>query len=164
MIRFLRLVWNQSRLPSKTRLKATAKLISPTMVQLTLKRKMTWCPGQSAILTVPGVSSFPFEAHPFTIASIPQDNDADLTKAISRSENSSQEGDAKVSRDEGNELVFFVKTKEGFTRRLRDLASYGSSDNGIPLPVYVDGPYGSPPDLNAFRTVILIAGGVLFVT
>ena len=91
---------------------------------------------------MPGVSIVPFEAHSFTIASIPQD-EADKDKASL------------------NELVFYVGTKRGFTRRLRDLVQCGSGDKGIPLSVYIDGPYGSPPDLNAFRTVILIGGRVV---
>ena len=95
---------------------------------------------------MPGVSTIPFEAHPFTIASIPQD----------------EEDKNNASFNDGNELVFFVGTQGGFTRRLRDLVGCGSGDKGIPLSVYVDGPYGSPPDLNAFKTVILIAGGIVY--
>lgn len=113
---------------------ATAEIISPNMIRLTMERKMTWRPGQSAFLTVPSVAHIPFEAHPFTMACISENQDL-------------------------NQLVFLVGARGGFTKRLRDYVRCNSHETGMAfLPVYVDGPYGSPPDPNAFEHVLLISG------
>jgi ferric-chelate reductase len=105
---------------------------------------------------MPGVSRVPFEAHPFTIASIPRHGS--FMKANSPASSEEKVGEESATKG-GNELVFFIKVKEGFTKRLREAVERKDGDEGrMPLSVYVDGPYGSPPDVNAFDSVILIAG------
>jgi len=149
-LRTLRTIWNnQLYCPTSTSIDATAELISPTMVRLILNRKMTWRAGQNAYITIPGISRIPFEAHPFTIASIPSTCPMSSTDAGSKED----VGGGKTKTE--NELVFLIRARQGFTKCLRDAADH---ECRVPLSVYVDGPYGSPPDVNAFETVILIAG------
>jgi len=76
----------------------------------------------------------PFEAHPFTISSIPEDG-----------------GDTKEC-----DVVFLIRGRSGFTQRLRE---HAASDSGSRVPAFLDGPYGCPPDLRPFTTCVLIAGG-----
>ncbi|KAF8665715.1 hypothetical protein AX16_000165 [Volvariella volvacea WC 439] len=112
---------------------AKAELLSEDTVRLTFLRRFNWRPGQHAYLTIPSISTIPTEAHPFTIASIPE-----------------RDGNEDAS------IVFLIRRRSGFTGRLRDyVAQHGSCS----LPAYIDGPYGCPPDLKAFSTCILIAGG-----
>ena len=98
---------------------------------------------------MPGVSTIPFEAHPFTIASV------DTTREETPS-------DVTWTNKEGlddteplwKELLFFINVHGGFTKRLRDAAEKGGK-----LKVFVDGPYGKSPDLTDYDTSVLIAGG-----
>ncbi|GJE84448.1 ferric reductase family protein [Phanerochaete sordida] len=133
-----RLVWNNRFGLSKQKhhCTATAELISADTVRLTLRRCFKWKPGQHAYVILPTVSSLPTEAHPFTIASIPESLDAP---------------DESKERD----VVFLIRAREGFTGRLRELAVNGATT----VPALVDGPYGCPPDLTRFSTSILVAGG-----
>ncbi|KAG1727437.1 ferric reductase NAD binding domain-containing protein, partial [Suillus lakei] len=52
------------------------------------------------------------------------------------------------------ELVFFINVRQGFTARLKDAAS--TSDK---VKIFVDGPYGSSPNLGSYDTSVLVAGG-----
>jgi ferric-chelate reductase len=78
------------------------------------------------------------EAHPFSIASLPLPKNNEDTQA----------------KDEVDELVFIVRARGGMTRRLQELALEGKPK----VPVYLDGPYGNPPDLSPYVTSVLIAG------
>ncbi|KAF7980574.1 hypothetical protein HWV62_37747 [Athelia sp. TMB] len=125
---------HQHHIPSAA---ASARLepVSPSLVRLTLPRPRLfhWAAGQSVFLTVPGLSKFSHEAHPFTIASVEGDGTQD-------------------------ELVFFIDVRSGFTKRL---ATHALSNKDAPMSakVYVDGPYGSVPDMRSFDVCILLAGG-----
>lgn len=103
---------------------------------------------------MPGVSYLPFEAHPFTIATIHQSRSLRYVPSAGSSEEKISEEGVTI---DGNDLVFLIRVKEGFTKRLRKVADQGARS----LSVYVDGPYGSPPDMNSFETVILVAGTLL---
>lgn len=98
---------------------------------------------------MPGVSLFPFESHPFTIAN------ADVRGAHGRktSEDSEVEALGGEVEGKGKELVFLVNAKQGFTRRLWHMARRRES-----LMVFVDGPYGMPPRIEGYNTVVFIAG------
>ncbi|THH02456.1 hypothetical protein EW026_g465 [Hermanssonia centrifuga] len=139
VLRATRLLWNNRVGISKDAASslATVELLSSDTVRLTLRRRFNWKPGQHAYIILPTVSDLPSEAHPFTIASIPNPLDGSQ---------GAQEKD----------VVFLIRGRTGFTGRLRDHAN----DNGIcTVPAYVDGPYGCPPDLTKYTTCILIAGG-----
>ncbi|KAH7105459.1 ferric reductase NAD binding domain-containing protein [Auriculariales sp. MPI-PUGE-AT-0066] len=116
---------------------ARVELAADHTVRLTVSRRMSWKAGQHAYIVVPSVSTFPFEAHPFTISSI----SASLGESALPSE---------------KDLVFLVHGEDGFTKRLRE---YVTAKGVCSVPVYVDGPYGMPPSLETFDTVILVAGG-----
>lgn len=100
-------------------------------------RHLTWKAGQHVYLVLPGVSNIPFESHPFTIANVPH-----------RKENGEPLGGA-------SDLVFYIRAMDGFTRKLYD---YAHAHQGKTVVALVDGPYGRPPPINTFNTVVLIAG------
>jgi len=132
-------------------LEATPELLGTAFVRLTVHRPphMHWKPGQTAYLIIPSVSRLPFEAHPFTIASI--DDSAYPEAALPG-------GEEKARLDRRGvywkELVFFINVREGFTQRLARAAEQGRK-----VSVLVDAAYGDSPDLRGDDTVILVAGG-----
>ncbi|PVF96481.1 hypothetical protein CPB86DRAFT_507131 [Serendipita vermifera] len=116
---------------------AIVETISRDSIKLVLpNRKITWKAGQHVFLILPGVSTVPFEAHPFTIANIP-DRDAN-------------------GRSKPTDLVFYIRAMDGFTRKLHD---YAALHHGEKVMALADGPYGRPPPVNTFSTVVLVAGG-----
>ncbi|KZO98142.1 hypothetical protein CALVIDRAFT_512747 [Calocera viscosa TUFC12733] len=119
--------------------RAHVQALSDCTLRVTLQRRMRWRAGQHAYLLLPFVSRLPWEAHPFTVASL-------------RSPSASGAGGGG-----GNELVFLVRARDGFTRRLmaRALKEGGECD----VTALVDGAYGAPPRLEEYQTVVLIAGG-----
>jgi predicted ferric reductase len=100
---------------------------------------------------MPGVSTIPFEAHPFTIASL--DKARDETQGDNTPIIEEKEALAEV-QPHWKELVFFINVHRGFTRRLRDVANKCGK-----AKVFLDGPYGNSPDLAGYDTSVLIAGG-----
>lgn len=77
----------------------------------------------------------PIESHPFTIATI--------------------------SDDEGNtskkEMMFVIRARDGFTRRVKEYAML--QGGSCRLPVFMHGPYGAAPDITPYSTCVFIAGG-----
>ncbi|KAH7925260.1 hypothetical protein BV22DRAFT_1011594 [Leucogyrophana mollusca] len=140
---------------------ATTELLSEHVVRLRLRRPphFHWAPGQTAYLIMPSVSRLPFEAHPFTIASL----DSSLFASVptgAKAESNEQLSDKHHPEDLGpsspfwKELVFLINVREGFTKRLQEVAA----TNGK-VKVFVDGPYGPSPNLGSYDTSVLIAGG-----
>lgn len=108
----------------------TAELLEGEVVRLTVRRPLfKFSPGQHAFITMPGVARARYEQHPFTIANIPNPR---------------------------GDVVFLVKGQTGFTRRLIDRLEHDVDDQ---LNCYLEGPYGTPHDLNHFGSAVLIAGG-----
>ncbi|KAL0959531.1 hypothetical protein HGRIS_011244 [Hohenbuehelia grisea] len=146
------------------RLDATVEVLSPHFLRLKVKRPnfFHWRPGQSAYLTMPEVSTLPFEAHPFTIATIDAPTvSASNGSATPPSPTDTEEKNVGQSAPEqateagsGKELVFLVRVRHGFTQRLLKEATDEHT-----FKVLVDGPYSSPPWLRGYDSVILIAGG-----
>lgn len=97
---------------------------------------MSWKAGQNAYITIPKISIMPFEAHPFTIATIPT-----------------------TEKNVPNELVFLIKVRNGFTKRLYQAISE-ARDRGeeFRFNAFIDGPYGSPPDLDSFSNIVVLTG------
>lgn len=96
---------------------------------------LTWKAGQHAYITIPCASPFPFEAHPFTIASADLPSDA----------------------GNGKTLKFIIRRRNGFTRRLYEYVSQHEQPECW-VPIYFDGPYGSPPEVHPYENVVLLAG------
>lgn len=124
-------------------MECTTRLLSPHLVRLSVPRPrgFHWKAGQSAYLILPHVSTLPWEAHPFTIASYD----------VPRVAPSDQE---KGPIQDADELMFLINVRGGFTKKLGAVAKDGGK-----VKVLVDGPYGLTPDLKPFGTVALIAGG-----
>jgi len=120
------------RNPSST---ATVEVLSSDTMQISLHRTMTWKAGQHAYLIMPTISYLVWEAHPFTISSVPNTD----------------------GRRE-NDLVFIVRARDGFTKRLLShIQKEGKRKSTVECAV--EGPYGCPPSLGHFSTAVLIAGG-----
>ncbi len=121
---------------SKKELDAVIEVISPRLVRVSLHRSryFHWRPGQNVYLSIPSISTLPFESHPFTISTI--DNDSGTL------------GD--------NTLVFLFRVQRGFTQKILKEASPDRT-----YRVLINGPYGSPPVLIGYQTIMLIAGSSL---
>ncbi|KZT06675.1 iron reductase [Laetiporus sulphureus 93-53] len=148
-IRFMRMVvfnhlyfsWSKKR----AHFDAQVELLSPNFIRVRIARPLHfhWKAGQTAYLTMPSVSFFPTESHPFTIASVETQEAAPITEKQLK-------GDAPYWR----ELVFLINVRDGFTKRLKKRA-----ENSGKAMALVDGPYGFTPDLDNDDTVVLVAGG-----
>lgn len=170
-LRLFRIVWfnNHFYAGSKANdgLSASAELLSPQFVRLRVRRPphLKWTPGQAAFLIAPGVSRIPLEAHPFTIASV--DSRYGLAgagksgrMAMYLSDDASDSRSVLALGEETagvlpcwEELEFFINVRDGFTKRLAEVARRGED-----VRVWVDGPYGFSPNLKADDTVVLVAG------
>ncbi|KAG2359762.1 ferric reductase NAD binding domain-containing protein [Suillus spraguei] len=163
-IRVIRLVvFNHSYFGFKSgsgTMDATTELLSKDVVRLRLRRPphFHWSPGQTAYLIMPSVSTLPFEAHPFTIASF--DSSGLLSAAKTEDKSGSVENyETQVLGSNANtpfwkELVFLVNVHGGFTKRLKEVAAAKGE-----VKVFVDGPYGPSPDLDSYDTSVFVAGG-----
>ncbi|THH33845.1 hypothetical protein EUX98_g258 [Antrodiella citrinella] len=135
-----------------------AELLSGSTVRLKLVTAgyIVWAPGQHFLLNIPAICRF--TSHPFTCASVCDEG--------SRS-------------DSGREIVFYIRAKKGWTKRLRDtvtsLLAHGRKqppgetlplnaklpEHGILMHAMVDGPFGSSAGTNwgAYSSVLIVAGG-----
>ncbi|KAH9950834.1 iron reductase [Amylocystis lapponica] len=135
---------------SKHNLDGSLEQLSPHFVRLRVWRPphFRWNAGQTAYITMPGVSRFPWEAHPFTIASI---DDGGRTGDEKEQEKNSGLEDVPAG---WKELVFLINVRDGFTKRLARAAEKGDR-----VAVLIDGPYGFTPGLEGDDTTVLVAGG-----
>jgi ferric-chelate reductase len=122
---------------SKNKLDAVVEVLSPRFIRVSFRRSrhFHWRPGQIAYLSFPSISTLPFETHPFTISTIDTD---------------------EYSESSDSTLVFLVRVQRGFTQKLLKEASSDTT-----YKVFLNGPYGSPPILMGYQTVMLIAGSFL---
>lgn len=95
---------------------------------------LTWRPGQHVYLSIPRAGIF--EAHPFTIASMPK----------------------SMSGKEGiNDIELYLRVHNGFTKRLHRRCA--ANRTPTPFLSFLNGPWGVPPSLDRFETLILVATG-----
>ena len=87
------------------------------------------------LLAFPTLS--PFQSHPFTIVNLP-------------------EGD-----ENSKKMVWIIRARDGFTKRLKEYANV--KDGVATAPVFLDGPYGAPPDITPFSTCVFIGGAYFCV-
>lgn len=132
-LRLLRVLWNNRVWSGTKYTQATVARLSADTVSLTFTRKFSWRAGQHVYITLPSISDYPTQAHPFTIASISNCLDGPPDK----------------------EVVLLIRGREGFTKRL---LAYASKTTEAPVTALIDGPYGCPPDLRRYSTAVLIAG------
>ncbi|KAF8164042.1 hypothetical protein K438DRAFT_2067751 [Mycena galopus ATCC 62051] len=148
-------------------LRAKIEVISPQFLRVTVRRPdyFRWSPGQLAYLSIPSASGVPWEAHPFTIASIDGDiSPAKEQEGASRQDLSSEKGEPiepEMAAAENlaplgysKRLVFLLRVHNGFTKRL----FHAASAHDDTLNAYIDGPYCSPPSVRGFETVLLFGG------
>ncbi|KAI0322907.1 ferric reductase like transmembrane component-domain-containing protein [Amylostereum chailletii] len=137
---------------------ATAEHVSHGFVRLRFRRPdhLHWRPGQSAFLTMPAVSTLPFESHPFTIASADlQSCDGEPASPVSPvDEKRAMDAEGPSPSAQGKELVFLIRAQKGFTKRLDEVAKSSGE-----MKIFFDGPYSDPPRLAYYDTVVLFAGG-----
>lgn len=121
-----------------TRLRALPD--SMTRIDILVPSTFAWRPGQHCFLRFPSLSVF--DNHPFTIASVPE----------------SGRGHQGEKSQEMRTLSFFVRSHEGFTRKL---SRYTSNNVDGSMQSWIDGPYGGVGRRieNGYDTTILIAGG-----
>lgn len=117
--------------------KATFEPVGSDMTQIVIKNPpIKWSVGQHLLLSCHSIA--PFQSHPFTIASIPQDG----------------------------KMVFLVKSKSGGTKRIFKHAqkrqglplTSGNSRASYRASVVIEGPYGKIQPLRQFDSILLIAG------
>ena len=152
-LRALRLVvCNLGYITSKnsTWLDARVDVLSPDFLRISLDRPqhVNWSPGQNAYISMPGIA--PFQFHPFTISTI------DLRGAPHSNTHADSQTDLKydgASDSDVHRIAFLVRVRKGFTASVLRNAQDNAS-----LKVLFDGPYGSPPVLKGYGTVLLIAG------
>ncbi|KAI9802502.1 MAG: hypothetical protein M1825_002887 [Sarcosagium campestre] len=138
LIRSNRYIWHNRY---SRHLKASLQVTDDGATLLSIPRSdFTWRPGSHAFVNVPRLRYF--QSHPFTIASVGDDLD--------------QLGHQKTVR-------FLIRPKSGFTKALfaeaKKSEGQGRRRRTKDVTAYVDGPYGSVPDFNAYDRVILIAAG-----
>jgi hypothetical protein len=131
-------------------LDAQAELISEGSIRLTLKRpsRFHWSAGQTAYIILPGVSVLPFEAHPFTIASIDARTEGSVPDEKSHVACPEKGGEAYWK-----EIIFLMSVRGGFTKRLAAVAATKSA-----VKCLIDGPYGPTPDIGRSDSCMLICG------
>ncbi|KAE9397964.1 hypothetical protein BT96DRAFT_921065 [Gymnopus androsaceus JB14] len=160
-IRFVRVILLNHSFSGNGTLDATTELLTPKLVRLTLKRPQhfKWSPGQAVYLITPSVSTLPFEAHPFTIASYdsqmltsPEELSSSAVSTCSSKNNVDVPSSSLQSH--WKEVVFLINVREGFTKRLSHIAARKGT-----FKVYIDGPYGHSHDSSSYDTSVFIAGG-----
>ncbi|TKA30022.1 hypothetical protein B0A50_02741 [Salinomyces thailandicus] len=137
----VRLVWGllrnfhllgrmQPRMPGYS---ATLEPLPGDMVRMTIEdADFSWTSGQHVYLSMPRLR--PFEVHPFTIANAPQ------------------------TRQGGNSssLTLVIKAHKGFSKSLHK-AAITSVVQDRSYKAFLSGPWGMPPNLLHYDTVVLIA-------
>ncbi|RMY90600.1 hypothetical protein D0861_03575 [Hortaea werneckii] len=112
---------------------ALLKPLAGDVVRVTIKDvDFVWKPGQHVYLSIPRLR--PFEVHPFTIASV-----------------SDRRRDAVSSS-----LTLVIKARKGFSRSLQKAAIDSVTREGT-YTAFLNGPWGTPPDLLHYETVVLLA-------
>lgn len=118
--------------------KATFEPLGPDMTRIVISNPpITWSVGQHVLLSCHSIA--PFQSHPFTVASIPQDGT----------------------------MEFLVKSKSGGTKRFFKHAqkhqglplTQPNTSASHKSSVVIEGPYGAIRPLRQFDSLILIAGG-----
>ncbi|KAH8195079.1 hypothetical protein TruAng_010755 [Truncatella angustata] len=108
------------------------------IIRVSIPTKATWTVGQHYFVRFMALGMHAWTIHPFSVCSV-SSHDMNLSK-------------------EGNELLFYIRPRGGFTSRLADFV--GSNPN-MKVRVLLDGPYGgvSPKTITGRRRLLVIAGG-----
>ncbi|OCF32660.1 hypothetical protein I316_05581 [Kwoniella heveanensis BCC8398] len=155
LIRVLRLVvlnklWirpslSTTSIPSK----ATISLLTPSTILLTFNSPsphLNWSAGHHFYVVMPGMSRFPWEAHPFTACTVPL-----------------KPGQGA----ESGELAFIIRVRDGFTKRMKERVDEARKERNLALEAdcevevqaAVEGPYGVKSDLRGYEGILMFSGG-----
>ncbi|ETI23898.1 hypothetical protein G647_05705 [Cladophialophora carrionii CBS 160.54] len=94
----------------------------------------SWRPSQHVYLSIPRAGVF--EAHPFTIASVPS--------SIS-------------GADGSNDVQLYLRVHNGFTKRLQRQCQRQLTPRAFLS--FISGPWGNPPSLERFESMVFVAAG-----
>lgn len=148
---------------------ATVNLIDGSLVRIEAERpaNFSFTPGQHCFLRFSSVG--PLESHPFTIASAPNDFFTQvINDSISSNGSDVEKGQAtSVVKSASNNcgtpgLLFIVKVREGFTRKLASYCDSLGKGSAHATTVALDGPYGGlpyPSIEKRYDSLLLMAGG-----
>ena len=107
---------------------ASLEAMPGDFTKVTISRvSFNWRAGQHIYLTIPRVGLI--EAHPFTIAN-----------------------DPSHEQNNGKNATLYIKAHSGFSRRLYQSAKLPRN----PYRCFVSGPWGIPPSLSSFETIIFV--------
>ena len=122
--------------------RATIEVLPSGAVCVRVSSNSTWQPGQHIFVRFLALDLHCLSSHPFTICSLP----------YSVQSRERQDGEGR------NEIVMFIKPRDGMTQRLASLAHHKA---GRPVRVMLDGPYGGlqHKSFTAFEKVLLVTGG-----
>lgn len=118
-------------------------------------RKQT--PGKYYFLYFGGMRFY--EAHPFSLAgtSIPI---ARQTHPQDFNHEKSATSAAIIDEPAGSPfLTFMIRPRTGLTKSLRDSITKKAVSGQVRLRVVLEGPYGTPANLDGFKNILFIAGG-----
>jgi len=120
---------------------ATLTLLTPSTLRVAFPQPscLSWRAGQHFYVVIPGMSRLPWEAHPFTAATVPEN---------------------------GGELAFIVRVRDGFTKEMKNWVDKERKAQGLGIEEHcsiqvkgaVDGPYGRGGDKSHFDALLVLAG------
>lgn len=114
---------------------AEVKSFSPDFLHVRIRNVgFSWKPGQHVYLSIPRVGIL--EAHPFTIANVP--------KSI-------------LGEDGADDIELCVRVHNGFTKRLH--RRHQAQQTPKAFLSFISGPWGVPPAIDRFESLILMATG-----
>lgn len=93
----------------------------------------SWTAGQHIYINIPSLR--PFETHPFTISNAPASPNGNYTSSMS----------------------ILIQARSGFSRSVYNAAVKGQGASHHRRRLLISGPWGSPPRLSHYETVVLIA-------
>ncbi|WWC90459.1 uncharacterized protein L201_005394 [Kwoniella dendrophila CBS 6074] len=129
--------------------KATISLLTPSTLLLrfdTPSEHLNWSAGHHFYVVMPGMSRLPWEAHPFTAATIPLNP-----------------GHGTGS----GELAFIIRVRDGFTKQMKNKIDKVRKEKGLSIEdkldvevsAAVEGPYGEKSDLSGYEGILIFSGG-----
>lgn len=154
LFRILRLVilnklWTVIPTPTASNLPSTATLtlLTPSTLKVSFQTPaavLQWTAGQHFYVVMPGMARLPWEAHPFTAATVP----------------------GGKGGSESGELTFIVRVRDGFTKRMKERVDKERKAQGlgveaeckIEVKAAVEGPYGQARPLDLYDGVLIVAG------
>jgi NAD(P)H-flavin reductase len=145
-------LWKVVPSPTAANLPSTATIttLTPSTLLITFQypaKQLRWTAGQHFYVIIPGMAQMPWEAHPFSAATIP----------------------GEQHTTESGELTFIVRVRDGFTRRMKERMDEERKARGLgiedtfkyDIPAAVEGPYGIARGLEDFDSVLILAGEFL---